>query len=98
MPRPKKVVEEPKLKEVPMEELGLEEIEDLPPVLEVPTEPTEEEQSQNRIAELEQKVQDLTMQLYNKEHEIDVLKGHLQEQADYYDKAIARLVLATYGG
>lgn len=98
MPRTKKVISEPNLEEVTMEELGLEEIENLSPMPEVPAEPTEEEQSANRIAELEQKVQDLTMQLYNKEHEIDVLKGHLQEQADYYEKAIARFVLAIYGG
>ena len=48
--------------------------------------------------ELERKNQDLTMALYNKEHEVEILKQQLQKQEEYYNNAIARLVLATYGG
>ena len=38
------------------------------------------------------------MAIYNKEHEIEILKQQLQKQEEYYNNAIARLVLATYGG
>ena len=48
--------------------------------------------------ELERKNQDLAMAIYNKEHEIEILKQQLQKQEEYYNNAIARLVLATYGG
>lgn len=99
MARPKKVVEENNLKEIPLEDLALEEIEDLPPMPEIPVqEPSVEEQIKMATNELEKKNQDLTMALYNKEHEVDILKQQLQKQEEYYNNAIARLVLATYGG
>ncbi len=99
MARPKKVVEEKNLKEIPLEDLALEEIEDLPPMPEIPVqEPSVEEQIKMATNELEKKNQDLTMALYNKEHEVDILKQQLQKQEEYYNNAIARLVLATYGG
>ncbi len=99
MARPKKVVEEKNLKEIPLEDLALEEIEDLPAMPEIPVqEPSVEEQIKMATNELEKKNQDLTMALYNKEHEVDILKQQLQKQEEYYNNAIARLVLATYGG
>lgn len=99
MARPKKVVEENNLKEIPLEDLALEEIEDLPAMPEIPVqEPSIEEQIKMATNELEKKNQDLTMALYNKEHEVDILKQQLQKQEEYYNNAIARLVLATYGG
>lgn len=99
MARPKKVVEEKNLKEIPLEDLALEEIEDLPAMPEIPVqEPSVEEQIKMATNELEKKNQDLTMALYNKEHEVDILKQQLQKQEEYYNNAIARLVLAIYGG
>lgn len=99
MARSKKAVEETNLKEIPLEDLALEEIEELPAMPEIPVqEPSVEEQIKMATDELERKNQDLTMALYNKEHEVDILKQQLQKQEEYYSNAIARLVLATYGG
>lgn len=99
MARPKKAVEENNLKEIPLEDLALEEIDELPAMPEIPVqEPSVEEQIKMATDELEKKNQDLTMALYNKEHEIDVLKQQLANQEQYYNNAIARLVLSTYGG
>lgn len=99
MARPKKAVEENNLKEIPLEDLALEEIDELPAMPEIPVqEPSVEEQIKMATDELEKKNQDLTMALYNKEHEIDILKQQLQKQEQYYNNAIARLVLSTYGG
>lgn len=99
MARPKKAVEENNLKEIPLEDLALEEIDELPAMPEIPVqEPSIEEQIKMATDELEKKNQDLTMSLYNKEHEIDVLKQQLANQEQYYNNAIARLVLSTYGG
>lgn len=99
MARSKKVAEETNLKEIPLEDLALEEIEELPAIPEIPVqEPSVEEQIKMATDELERKNQDLTMALYNKEHEVDILKQQLQKQEEYYNNAIARLVLATYGG
>lgn len=99
MVRSKKAVEETNLKEIPLEDLALEEIEELPAMPEIPAqEPSVEEQIKMATDELEKKNQDLTMALYNKEHEVDILKQQLQKQEEYYNNAIARLVLATYGG
>lgn len=98
MARPKKVVEEPALKEIPLEDLALEEIEEIPPMPELPMEePTVEEQVKLATEELERKNLDLSMALANKEHEIEVLKQQLVNQERYYNNAIARLVLHTYG-
>lgn len=99
MARPKKVVEENNLKEVPLEDLALEEIEELPAMPEIPVqEISVEEQIKMATEELEKKNIDLSMALANKEHEIEVLKQQLANQEQYYNNAIARLVLSTYGG
>ena len=95
----KKAIEETNLKEIPLEDLALEEIEELPAMPEIPVqEPSVEEQIKMATKELERKNQDLAMAIYNKEHEIEILKQQLQKQEEYYNNAIARLVLATYGG
>lgn len=99
MIRSKKAVKETNLKEIPLEDLALEEIEELPTMPEIPVqEPSVEEQIKMATNELERKNQDLAMAIYNKEHEIEILKQQLQKQEEYYNNAIARLVLATYGG
>lgn len=99
MIRSKKAVEETNLKEIQLENLALEEIEELPAMPEIPVqEPSIEEQIKMATEELERKNQDLAMAIYNKEHEIEILKQQLQKQEEYYNNAIARLVLATYGG
>lgn len=99
MTRSKKSAEETNLKEIPLEDLALEEIEELPAMPEIPIqEPSVEEQIKMATDELERKNQDLTVALYNKEHEVDILKQQLQKQEEYYNNAIARLVLAIYGG
>lgn len=99
MIRSKKAVEETNLKEIPLEDLSLEKIEELPAMPEIPVqEPSVEEQIKMATEELERKNQDLAMAIYNKEHEIEILKQQLQKQEEYYNNAIARLVLATYGG
>ena len=99
MTKLKKAVEETNLKEIPLEDLALEEIEELPAMPEIPVqEPSVEEQIKMATKELERKNQDLAMAIYNKEHEIEILKQQLQKQEEYYNNAIARLVLATYGG
>lgn len=96
MIRSRKAVEETNLKEIPLEDLALEEMEELPamPI----QEPSVEEQIKMATNELERKNQDLAMALYNREHEIEILKQQLQKQEEYYNNAIAKLVLATYGG
>ena len=95
----KKVVEETNLKEIPLEDLALEKIEELPAMPEIPVqEPSVEEQIKMATKELERKNQDLAMAIYNKEHKIEILERQLQKQEEYYNNAIARLVLATYGG
>ena len=95
----KKAVEETNLKEIPLEDLALEKIEELPAMPEIPVqEPSVEEQIKMATEELERKNQDLALAIYNKEHEIEILKQQLQKQEEYYNNAIARLVLATYGG
>ena len=99
MIRSKKAVEETNLKEIPLEDLALEEIEELPAMPEIPVqEPSVEEQIKMATEELERKNQDLAMAIYNKEHEIEILKQQLRKQEEYYNNALARLVLATYGG
>lgn len=99
MARPKKVAEENNLKEIPLEDLALEEIEELPAMPEIPVqEISVEEQIKIATEELEKKNIDLSMALANKEHEIEVLKQQLANQEQYYNNAIARLVLSTYGG
>lgn len=99
MIRSEKAVEETNLKEIPLEDLALEEIEELPAMPEIPVqEPSVEEQIKMATEELERKNQELAMAIYNKEHEIEILKQQLQKQEEYYNNAIARLVLATYGG
>ena len=99
MARSKKAIEETNLKEIPLEDLALEEIEELPAMPEIPVqEPSVEEQIKMATDELERKNQDLTMAVYNKEHEVEILKQQLQKQEEYYNNTIARLVLATYGG
>lgn len=98
MARPKKVVEENNLKEIPLEDLALEEIEELPAMPEIPVQNISvEEQIKAATEELEKKNIDLSMALANKEHEIEVLKQQLANQEQYYNNAIARLVLSTYG-
>lgn len=98
MPRPKKAVEENNLKEISLEDLTLEEIKELPAMPQVSVqEPSIEEQIKMATQELEKKNQDLTMALYNKEHEVDILKQQLQKQEHYYNNTIARLVLFVYG-
>lgn len=96
MIRSEKAVEETKLKEIPLEDLALEEIEE-PPAMPI-QEPSVEEQIKMATNELERKNQELAMALYNKEHEIEILEQQLQKQEEYYNNAIARLILATYGG
>ena len=99
MIRSKKAVEETNLKEIPLEDLALEEIEELPAMPEIPVqEPSVEEQIKMATNELERKNQELAMAIYNKEHEIEILEQQLQKQEEYYNNAIARLILATYGG
>ena len=99
MIRLKKAVEETNLKEIPLEDLALEEIEELPAMPEIPVqEPSVEEQIKMATKELERKNQELAMAIYNKEHEIEILEQQLQKQEEYYNNAIARLILATYGG
>ena len=99
MIRSKKAVEETNLKEIPLEDLALEEIEELPAMPEIPVqEPSVEEQIKMATEELERKNQDLARAIYDKEHEIEILKQQLQKQEEYYNNAIARLILATYGG
>ena len=96
MTRSKKAVEETNLKEIPLEDLALEE---LPAMSEIPVqEPSIEEQIKMATKELERKNQDLARAIYDKEHEIEILKQQLQKQEEYYNNAIARLILATYGG
>ena len=88
MARSKKAAEETNLKEIPLEELAAMPIQ----------EPSVEEQIKMATKELERKNQDLAMAIYDKEHEIEILKQQLQKQEEYYNNAIARLILATYGG
>lgn len=55
-------------------------------------EPSVEEQIKAATAELEQKNNDLILQIYAKEQEVEHLKKALEEQATYFDRTVSRLV------
>ena len=93
------------LLEVNMENLGVEEIEEINmefpelPTEEVPLpeEPSVEEQIRIATAELEQKCNDLTLQIYYKEQEIEQLRKALEDQAVYFDRTVSNLVQILCG-
>lgn len=102
MARPKK-----ELKEVNLETLGVEEIEeinvnDFPEIptteeIPLPQEPSVEEQIKMATTELEQKCNDLTYQLYNREQEVEQLRKALQDQENYFFKIVGRTLIALLG-
>lgn len=99
MARPKKAVEEKNLKEIPLEDLVLEEIEELPAMPEIPVqEPSVEEQIKMATEELERKNNDLIQQIYYKEQEIKELRAVLDSQEQNFNKVIAGLCITMFGG
>lgn len=94
-----------KLKEVNVDELGIEEIEEINNFAEIPN--MEETQSipelpveeQIRIAteELEHKNNDLTMQLYYKEQECKQLRDVIDKQAQNFNECVGNLVYTVFG-
>lgn len=99
------------LLEVNMDNLGVEEINEInvefpeipaveeEPILEepLPEEPSVEEQIAMATAELEQRCNDLTHQLYYKEQEIEQLRKVIDDQATYFDKTVSNLVQILCG-
>lgn len=102
MARPKK-----ELKEVNIEQLGMEEIEeiniqDFPEIpsaeeIPMPQEPSVEEQINMATKELEQKNNDLIQQLYYKEQEVAQLRKALEDQENYFNKIAGRTLIALLG-
>lgn len=89
--------------EVNVDSLGMEEIEEINfpeiPTEEVPLpeEPSVEEQIAMATAELEQKCNDLTHQLYYKEQEVEQLRKALDDQGLYFDRTVSNLVQILCG-
>ena len=88
------------LEDVIMEEMQLNQVEELPVFPEIPLpeeEPISENQKDLIIEDLERKNNDLIQQLYSKERELDELRTIIDEQAQSFEKTIARLVYDVYG-
>ena len=92
---------ENKLKEVPLEELESEVIEEFPDIPEeqpMPQEPSVEEQIKMATEELERKNNDLIQQIYYKEQEVKELRAVLDSQEQNFNKVIAGLCITIFGG
>lgn len=72
------------------EELQVEEIEDI-------KEPSVEEQIEMATKELNNKINDLTQQIYYREHENAELRKAMDEQTRQFERTIAALVYSIYG-
>ena len=98
MIRSKKAVEETNLKEIPLEDLALEEIEELPAMPEIPVqEPSVEEQINIATKELEQKCNDLTQKIYYMEQENTRLRDVIDKQAHNFNECVGNLVYTVFG-
>lgn len=98
MARSKKVIEETNLKEIPLEDLALEEIEELPAMPEIPIpEPSVEEQINIATKELEQKCNDLTQKIYYMEQENKQLRDVIDKQAHNFNECVGNLVYTVFG-
>ena len=89
------------LKEVPIEELQAEVIEEFPNVpnyddIPLPEEPSVEEQIRMATQELEQKNSDLTQKIYYMERENEELRKAIQEQETTFNKVIAGLCITMF--
>lgn len=72
------------------EELQVEEIEDI-------KEPSVEEQIEMATKDLNNKINDLTQQIYYREHENAELRKAMDEQTRQFERTIAALVYSIYG-
>lgn len=88
------------LREVNMEQLGLEEIEDLnsnfidvSPV----EEPSVEERIEMATKELEQKCNDLTQKIYYMEQENNQLRSVIDKQAHDFNECVGNLIYTVFG-
>lgn len=90
------------LKEVNVDELETEVIEEFPNIpteeIPMPEEPSVEEQIQMATQELEQKNNDLTQKLYYMERENEELRKVIQNQEDMFNKTIAGLCITVFSG
>lgn len=57
-------------------------------------EPIEEKQIEQTIKQKEEQIRSLTLQLYDKEHQIEYLKKSINEQETNFNTVIARLVIS----
>lgn len=88
------------LREVNMEELGFEEIEDLNNnFIDVSpeNEPSVEEQINIATKELEQKCNDLTQKIYYMEQENKQLRDVIDKQAHNFNECVGNLVYTVFG-
>lgn len=90
------------LKEVSVEELETEVIEEFPniPIEEIPMpeEPSVEEQINMATQDLEQKNNDLTQKLYYMERENEELREVIKRQEEMFNKTIAGLCITVFSG
>lgn len=88
------------LREVNMEELGFEEIEDLNNnFIDVSSEnkPSVEEQISMATKELEQKCNDLTQKIYYMEQENNQLRSVIDKQAHDFNECVGNLIYTVFG-
>lgn len=65
--------------------------------LPTPEEPSVDELIANAVRDKEAQIQTLTMQLYDREHEIKYLQKAIQEQEANFNSIVARLVIKLIG-
>ena len=88
------------LREVNMEELGFEEIEDLNNnFIDVSSEnkPSVEEQISMATKELEQKCNDLTQKIYYMEQENNQLRSVIDKQSHDFNECVGNLIYTVFG-
>lgn len=88
------------LREVNMEQLGLEEIEDLNSnFIDVSSveEPSVEERIEMATKELEQKCNDLTQKIYYMEQENNQLRSVIDKQAHDFNECVGNLIYTVFG-
>ncbi|MGM9543518.1 MAG: hypothetical protein ACI3T9_00910 [Romboutsia timonensis] len=93
-----------KLKEVNVDQLGIEEIEEINNFPDIPTEevplpeePSVEEQIKMATQELEQKNNDLIQQIYYKEQECKQLRDVIDKQAQSFNECVGNLIYTVFG-
>ena len=86
--------------QVSIDELQMEEInpfEGFDQEAPLPQEPSVDELIDEAVKEKEEQIQNLTMQLYDKQHENEYLRKTIQDQETSFNTIMARLVISLLG-